>query len=81
MPQQLAKGPGFALYSIMDFIVDNYVPVIDGLQERFEELESAILEYRPSRHTIEGLYESAIQSSIFVTCVLLLILMSIQKRY
>jgi magnesium transporter len=57
MPQQLAKGPGFALYSIMDFIVDNYVPVIDGLQERFDELESAIFQYRPSRQTIEGLYE------------------------
>ncbi|MDD5321102.1 MAG: magnesium/cobalt transporter CorA [Methylococcales bacterium] len=57
MPQQLAKGPGFALYSIMDFIVDNYVPVIDGLQQRFDELESAIFQYRPSRQTIEGLYE------------------------
>jgi magnesium transporter len=57
VPQQLAKGPGFALYSIMDFIVDNYVPVIDGLQQRYDELESAIFQYRPSRQTIEGLYE------------------------
>jgi magnesium transporter len=57
MPKQLAKGPGFALYSIMDFIVDNYVPVIDGLQARFDELESAIFQYRPSRQTMEGLYE------------------------
>jgi magnesium transporter len=57
MPLQLAKGPGFALYSIMDFIVDNYVPVIDGLQERFDALESVIFEYRPSRQSIEGLYE------------------------
>jgi magnesium transporter len=57
MPKQLAKGPGFVLYSIMDFIVDNYVPVIDGLQDRFDVLESAIFEYRPSRQTIEGLYE------------------------
>jgi len=57
MPQQLAKGPGFALYSIMDFIVDNYVPVIDGLQARFDALESAIFQYRPGRQTIEGLYE------------------------
>jgi magnesium transporter len=57
MPQQLAKGPGFALYSIMDFIVDNYVPVIDGLQERFDGLESAIFQYQPSRQTMEGLYE------------------------
>ena len=57
MPQKLAKGPGFALYSIMDFIVDNYMPVIDGMQTRFDELESAIFQYRPSRQTMEGLYE------------------------
>ncbi len=57
IPQQLAKGPGFALYSIMDFIVDNYVPVIEGLQARFDVLESAIFQYRPSRETLEGLYE------------------------
>jgi len=57
MPQQLAKGPGFALYSIMDFIVDNYLPVIDGLQSRFDAMEAAIFKYRPSRHTIEELYE------------------------
>ncbi|WAK02303.1 magnesium/cobalt transporter CorA [Methylobacter sp. YRD-M1] len=57
MPQQLAKGPGFALYAIMDFIVDNYMPVIDGLQARFDVLESAIFQNRPSRQTMEGLYE------------------------
>ncbi len=57
MPKQLAKGPGFALYSIMDFIVDNYMPVIDGLQARFDVLESAIFQYRPSRQTMEDLYE------------------------
>jgi len=57
MPHQLAKGPGFVLYAIMDFIVDNYVPVIDGLQERFELLELAIFENRPSRKTMEDLYE------------------------
>ncbi|MEQ1529184.1 MAG: magnesium/cobalt transporter CorA [Methylococcales bacterium] len=57
MPHQLAKGPGFALYAIMDFIVDNYMPVINGLQQRFEVIESAIFEYRPSRQTMEDLYE------------------------
>lgn len=56
-PHQLAKGPGFVLYAIMDFIVDNYVPVIEGLQERFESLELAIFENRPSRKTMEDLYE------------------------
>ncbi|MBS4050891.1 MAG: magnesium and cobalt transport protein CorA, partial [Methylomonas sp.] len=57
MPHQLSKGPGFALYSIMDFVVDSYTSVIDGLQARFDVLESAIFQYRPSRQTMEGLYE------------------------
>lgn len=57
IPQLLAKGPGFALYSIMDFIVDNYMVAIDGLQARFDVLESAIFQHRPSRQTMEGLYE------------------------
>lgn len=56
-PQQLTKGAGFVLYSIMDFVVDNYMPVIDGLQARFDVLESAIFQQRPSRQTLEGLYE------------------------
>ena len=28
-PHLLAKGPGFVLYAIMDFIVDQYFPVVD----------------------------------------------------
>lgn len=56
-PLQLAKGPGFALYAIMDFIVDNYVPVLEGLQTRFDALESAIFQHHPSLQTMEGLYE------------------------
>lgn len=57
MPYQLAKGPGFVLYAIIDFIVDNYVPVLDGLQQRFDALEEAIFAHRPSRQTMEDLYE------------------------
>ena len=57
MPQALAKGPGFPLYAIMDFIVDHYVPVLDGLQIRFEHLEADIFKNRMSRDTLEQLYE------------------------
>jgi magnesium transporter len=56
-PKQLAKGSSFVLYSIMDFIVDNYVPVLDGLQKRFETLEEAIFQSHPGRQTMEDLYE------------------------
>ena len=57
MPQVLARGPGFPLYAIMDFVVDHYVPVIDGLQDRFERLEADIFKYRISRDTLVRLYE------------------------
>jgi magnesium transporter len=57
MPNQLAKGPGFVVYSIIDFIVDNYEPVIDGLQLRFEQLETAIFDNRSESQTLQDLYE------------------------
>ena len=33
-PRLLSLGPGFVLYAIMDFIVDQYFPVVDALEER-----------------------------------------------
>jgi magnesium transporter len=57
MPENLAKGPGFALYALMDFIVDNYMPVVDGLQERFERLEEDIFRDRFNQQTLEKLYD------------------------
>jgi magnesium transporter len=57
MPERLSKGPGFALYAIMDFIVDHYTPVVDGLQDRFERLEEDIFKNRFDQQTLEQLYE------------------------
>lgn len=57
MPDKLARGPGFALYAIMDFIVDNYLPVIEGLRDRFERLEEDIFKRRYNQETLEQLYE------------------------
>ncbi|MFX8242820.1 CorA family divalent cation transporter, partial [Acinetobacter baumannii] len=41
-PQLLAKGAPFALYAVMDFVVDNYQPVLERMQEEFEHIESQI---------------------------------------
>ena len=57
MPESLAKGPGFALYALIDFIVDHYMPVVDGLQERFERLEEDVFKNRFNQQTLEKLYE------------------------
>jgi len=57
LPESLAKGPGFALYALVDFIVDHYVLVVDGLRERFDRLEEDVFKHRFNRQTLEQLYE------------------------
>ncbi|MEO8444490.1 MAG: magnesium and cobalt transport protein CorA [Gammaproteobacteria bacterium] len=56
-PQRLAMGPGYALYSVIDFIVDNYQPVAARLQARFQELEQEIFEKSFDRDSISRLYK------------------------
>jgi magnesium transporter len=55
-PQRLALGTGYALYAVMDAIVDNYQPEVDNLKQRFEELESQILEENLDRESITRIY-------------------------
>src|SRR3954469_16561823 len=42
-PKALSEGEDFILYAILDFIVDNYIPVIETIQEEVEEIEDSIL--------------------------------------
>ena len=55
-PHLLQKGPAFALYAVMDFIVDQYFPVIDGMEERLAELEDKIFEETSKRETTQLIY-------------------------
>jgi magnesium transporter len=56
-PAQLAKGPGFVLYALMDFIVDQYFPVAEALEEALDRLEDEIFgSPRPRRETAENIY-------------------------
>ena len=55
-PQLLAKGPGYVLYALMDFIVDQYFPVIESLSERLGGLEEAIFEDQVTRNTTGAIY-------------------------
>jgi len=56
-PHRLGMGPGYALYSVIDFIVDNYQPVAERLQARFQELEQEIFEKSFDRESIGRLYK------------------------
>jgi magnesium transporter len=56
-PQLLKKGPGFALYAVMDSIVDGYFPVIEALEEELQVLEERIFAEKPNRETTRQIYD------------------------
>jgi len=55
-PHLLKKGQGFALYAIMDSIVDQYFPVVNALEEDLDEIEKKIFDEKPSRETTLSIY-------------------------
>ena len=56
-PALLVKGPGFVLYAIMDFVVDQYFPVMDALGDQLERLEDEIFSQTFDRTTVHRIYE------------------------
>jgi magnesium transporter len=56
-PHLLRKGPGFALYALMDSIVDQYFPVVDALEAELQTLEEQIFGKTFSRDTTAQIYE------------------------
>jgi len=55
-PHLFGKGQGFALYAVMDSIVDEYFPVVHIMEEDLEQLEHKIFKEKPSRETTEYIY-------------------------
>ena len=56
-PQLLRKGPGFALYALLDSIVDQYFPVVDALARDLEALEDQIFGEKSTRETTAQIYQ------------------------
>lgn len=56
-PHLLKKGQGFALYAVMDSIVDQYFPVVEALEEDLQKMEEKIFKGTPSRETTEEIYQ------------------------
>jgi magnesium transporter len=52
----LPKGPGFALYAILDFVADTYQPVVAQFEQDFDAIETDIFKDRFDRLVIERLY-------------------------
>ena len=55
-PELMALGPSYALYSVLDFIVDNFLPIVSSFKEDLHELEKEIFEDTFKREVIERLY-------------------------
>ena len=56
-PALLAKGPGFVLYAVMDFIVDQYFPVVDAMDDQLDRLEDEIFSETFDRKTVARIYD------------------------
>ncbi len=56
VPEHLARGPGFALYAVMDFVVDNYMPIVEELEDEISEMEEQILRGQYTNEITEDLY-------------------------
>jgi magnesium transporter len=54
--RDLPKGPGFALYAILDFVADNYQPVVAQFEQDFDAIETDIFKDQFDRLVIERLY-------------------------
>jgi len=47
-PHLLAQGPGAVLYAIVDAVVDGYAPVVAGLQNDIDEIETEVFNGDPA---------------------------------
>lgn len=56
-PEMLALGPSYALYTMLDYAVDNYLPLVNEFQAELDKLEQDIFAETFKRTTIERLYE------------------------
>ena len=56
-PDMLAQGPTAALHAILDFIVDNYQPIVSDFEDELDALEQDVFAESYKRGTIKRLYE------------------------
>lgn len=56
-PQLLARGPSFALYAIMDFVVDQFFPVVDVIEDELTKVEAVVFRDQQRRSATERLYK------------------------
>ena len=56
-PELMANGPSYALYGVLDFIVDNLLPIVREFREELQQLEKEIFAETFNRGTVRRLYD------------------------
>ena len=56
-PELLALGPSYGLYGVLDFVVDNLLPIVRDFREELQELEQDIFASTFNRSTVRRLYD------------------------
>jgi magnesium transporter len=55
-PERLAEGPDFVLHAMLDFVVDGYGPLLDGIDETVSELEEGAIGAFPDPDRIRRIF-------------------------
>jgi magnesium transporter len=55
-PELLRLGESAIMYAILDFVGDNYFPIIDKITEELEAIEDDLFSAMPAREKIERIY-------------------------
>lgn len=56
-PEALAHGPSVAVHAVLDFIVDNYQPIVSDFEDELDMLEQDVFAETYKRGTIRRLYD------------------------
>lgn len=56
-PELMAHGPSYGLYGVLDFIVDNLLPIVRDFREELQALEQDIFSDTFNRSTVRRLYD------------------------
>lgn len=57
MPERLAKGPGYVLYLLLDYVVDQYQPCIDHFQAQLREFEHDLFTRSIPNKNLKNFYD------------------------
>lgn len=54
--ERMAEGSDYVLHAVLDFIVDGYLPLLDGLEDIAQQMEEAAIDVFPEQSVIRRIF-------------------------